>query len=744
MRTITILVALATLQTAVSADPLRERPEDYAWRLCPPERGIPLRPSYEDPLTPSDHTEIRADTSRILKEGISEFTGNVEVIRGPSAVSGEVVTYDPTTGFVNAEGRAHVWDQGFTWFGDSASYSLNSEVSRLHDGKYWVSQSRVRGYAGTVENDRVNQLTTLEDVDYTTCPESGQDWSMRADKITLNHGTDRGSARNAVLRVKNVPVFYLPYINFPISDKRKSGFLAPLFATTNESGFDFRLPYYWNIAPQHDATITPRVITDRGAMLGGQYRYLLERGRGEFEFEVLPDDDLSDGETRSAFSFKHDQRWQGGHRLNVDFANVSDDQYFEDFGRSIGVTSQRFVDRRAEYVYQVPGLYARTFVQSYQSVDDTIPGPAQPYKRIPSITVYAAKNIAGTRFTPAIESDLTYFSRPDSVTGGRFDIRPELKYDYRKTYLEITPRASVRQTQYFLDQPEGFDSSISRTVPSFDLNAKIFLERNFSMFGRTFFQTLEPQVYYLLIPKVGQDDIPIFDSGRFDINFLTLFQNNRFSGRDRIGDANQVTTALRSQILDQENGREVLRVSLGQIHYFRDLEITTVPTAAADDRSASELIGEVVSDLGAGWKVRGTLQWDPDTATTRKAAFNIRYNPDFRTTLNLGYRLRRSFDSIEQLEASVRWPIWENLGLVGRWNYSLVEEQTLEAVGGLEYESCCWGARLVSRRFLRNSAGEFDNGVFLEVAFRGLGGFGRKSSSLLRRGIPGYEDPFSR
>jgi LPS-assembly protein len=722
---------------------LDERAGDYQWRLCPAGRFIPIRPGYTEESTDHESTEIRSDSTRLVKEGLSQFSGDVEVIQGDRALRAEVVTYDNDTGIFEAEGRAHIWESGIIWAGERATYDLNSKVSVLDEGRYWILGGRGRGNARQLSNDREADVTMLEGVDYSTCPLSDEAWRISASSIKLNHKSDRGSARNAVLRVKGVPVFYFPYVNFPISDKRKSGFLAPSYGSSNESGFDGSIPYYWNIAPNQDATITPRVMSDRGVMLGGQYRYLQPDFEGQVEFEYLPSDDLRNDEDRSLVSLRHRHAFLDNRaRANIVFNNVSDDRYFSDFGNNLSVTSQRFLDRRVTLSYARPYLSAYVLAQDYQTVDETIPSTSEPYARLPQVTFWAAAPANPYKIGSSIVADTTYFDRNDSVTGARIDLQPQVYRVFSTSYMSFIPRLALQHTEYLLDDPNRvFDDNESRTVPIFSADTQFFLERQFSLFGQSQLQTLEPRIFYLLIPHVGQDDIPRFDGGRFDISFQNLFRNNRFSGRDRVGDANQIALAVTTRALDAEDGRETFRFSVGQVFYFRDREVT-LPGLLEERDSQSEIVAEAATNLVSDWSARGTIHWDPDEPETEKAAVTLRYRPDFETVLNLSYRFRRAVTDIEQTDVSLRLPLTGQLAMIGRWNYSLQENRSLETIWGLEYESCCWGARLVGRRFLRNTQGEFENGFFMQVHFRGLGGFGQDPGSVLRRGIPGYVDPF--
>ena len=722
---------------------LDKHSNDYKWRLCPATTLVPIAPLYGDIAIASDSTEVRADSVRVLKDGLSQFSGDVEIVHGEQALSADVITYDREHDIFSAEGRARLWDNTLVWAGAEALYDLNGKISRLRDGDYWVHNGHGRGHARRIRNDMAQKVTVLKGVEYSTCPLSDEAWRVSASQIRLDHEAERGSARNAILRVYDVPVFYFPYVNFPISDKRKSGFLSPSFGNTNQSGFDIQLPYYWDIAPNQDATLTPRGLTDRGVMLNGQYRYMNLNYDGQLDIEYLPSDRLKNDQERSLISFRHRQKLLDGRgRLRMIFNNVSDDQYFEDFGGSIAATSQRFLDRRADFFYRAPSYTVQGVVQSYQTIDNTLAPGTGPYRRLPQLifTGRTPHNYLG--FLPQLKADTTYFDRDASVSGGRVDVVPSLSYPVIRPYFNITPKIAVMQSEYYLDDPlSRFDDRISRTVPIFSVDSNLFAERRLNWFGNGHIQTLEPRVYYLLVPKVQQDDIPRFDSGNFSVSFRNLFRDNRFTGEDRVSDANQIATAITSRMIDVESGRETYRVSVGQIYYFRDREVQ-LSDEGSQTAGTSELISEVATNVIQDWTARGVLQWDPNDSRTELAAATLRYRPDLDTVLNFSYRFRRAISDIQQTDFSLRWPITENIAVVGRWNYSLQEQRSLETLAGVEYESCCWGLRFVGRRFLRNAAGQFDNGFFLQFQFRGLGGVGKKSGSVLHRGIPGYEDPF--
>ncbi|MGE3773892.1 MAG: LPS-assembly protein LptD [Gammaproteobacteria bacterium] len=736
---ISVLILSLVSGSVVAAN--RRSVEEYWW-LCPVDRSLPIRPEFSSGAHEAGSTEVRAESTRIVEQGVTEFSGEVELVQDDRALSADEVVYDQPDDTMTAVGQTKIWDASLLWSGYRAMFNLRDNRHRLERGDYWLIDRQGRGSAEIIRTDNITQVSRLERVDYTTCPAGAEAWKFSASKIKLDHAEERGYATNALLKVRGVPVFWLPYINFPLSDKRKSGFLTPTLGTSNERGIDAEVPYYIDIAPNMDATVAPRWISERGMMLKGEYRYMGRRFESELDVEYLPSDKLAD-EDRSYVRYEHDQRYGANDRGHVYalLQNASDAQYFEDFGGGLAITSQRFLDRRIQTEYFSESYQVWGTMQAYQNIDDSIPDRFGPYRRLPNVlaqTIFPQYHLRPHFYGLA---DVTYFDRSDSVTGARVDLQPTLSIPFIKPWAYVRPAIGLRQTNYLLTNSQEFDTTISRSVPVFSTDAQLFLERRFRAFDTPLMQTLEPRAYYVLMPKVGQSDIPIFDTGLYDFTFLQLFNENRFAGRDRVGDTNQLALAMTSRFLSLESGRELFRTSLGQIYYFRDREIA-LPGAIIDDDSSSEFIGELAASPVESWSARATVQWDPHDNQTEKSALSLRYAPPDGTVINAAYRLRRAITDVEQTDLSWRIPLTENLSMVGRWNYSLQSKQSLELVGGLELETCCWGIRLLSRRFIRNVEGEFDNAIFMQAEFKGLGGFGRSAASFLRKSIPGYEPIF--
>ena len=428
---------------------------------------------------------------------------------------------------------------------------------------------------------------------------------------------------------------------------------------------------------------------------------------------------------------------------------MSDRDYFGDLGDSLEVSSTTHLTQRV-YGYNcrdnpllnqsggsscISGL-----LESYQTVDASIPGTSRPYQRLPSLVLQSSSPEHNRRFNLGYFAEFVNFDRKDSVTGTRIDLNPYVTFPIRSAGWYLTPKARLRYTTNSLDGvAAGNEDSPYRLLPSFNVDSGMFFEKSLELFRHSYTHTIEPRIYYLAVPFDDQRDLPIFDTGEFTFNFAQLFREDRFSGADRMSDANQLTLALTNRLVQPTTGREILRASIGQIVYFRHRSVTTAVEGINDTRSTSDLVAELATQFGPVTVKAGT-QWNSREAQSDKNVVTIRYKPDSERVLNLSYRFIRS--TVEQTDASFRWPWDHHTSLVGRLNYSLSDNQVLETFGGVEYESCCWAVRAVGRRFLSNELGAYNNGVMLQFELKGLAGIGQKAEAFLERSIPGYRDNF--
>jgi LPS-assembly protein len=723
------------------------------WPLCTDSLDIPLRPVVEAELVSGD-VHVAADDADLEAEGFSTLKGTVEITRDEQQVRSDYADFNQLDNTSNLEGNVQYWDKSIYLEADKAHLEFDSDIGAFENTKYTIKDNRGRGQGSNI--DMIFGIESkLKNADYSTCDPANKFWQISTSELKLNHVEEWGSAKNVVLKIKNVPVFYSPYMSFPLSDKRKTGFLTPSMGSSNRNGFEGRTPFYWNIAPQMDATLTPRVLTDSGLMLIGEFRHLSRNSQSEVNAEFLPSDNEFGDKNRNLFGLKHNRSFGRSGNFSLNYNRVSDKEYFEDFGTSLGITSTRFLEQRADVSYRGNWWNASAKLQNYQSVDRTIAAVDSPYKRLPQINFNAHTPGGNNKFNYLLASEFTYFDRGeddtgavDNVTGSRLDLTPSISYPYRTASTFLTPKVGLRYTQYSLHNTGTFKSSPSRILPVVSVDSGVYLERDFSLFGKKSLQTLEPRVFYLYVPQEDQDDLPVFDTGLYDFSFGSLFRDDRFSGKDRLGDANQFTLAITSRLIDQATGREKGYLSLGQTYYLNDREVI-LPGDAIRDDDISPIIAEIGTTLFNHWRFRGDLQWDPNTNNTEKLLAQIQYKPAANKVVNFNYRVRRTSSNlsgrtlnltdIEQSDISFHWPIKRNWSVIGRWNYAIPEKKSLEIFGGVEYDSCCWSFRAVTRRFLTSIDGEFDSGIFLQFELKGLSGIGRKTVDFLEQKIPGYE-----
>ena len=719
---------------------------EYTSLICPQSLGIPERPFVDVDLTDGD-THISADNADLVEGGISILQGNAEIKRDSQQIKADTIRYDQPNDTAKLDGNVNYWDEGLFLKSKKANLTLENGSGIFEDANYILVDSRGKGAAEKLFVD-IGTLTELEGVNYTTCDPEEKFWHLTADKISLNHEKNWGKARNVLVKIKNIPIFYSPYMSFPLSKERKSGFLTPGYGVTNRMGVEFRTPYYWNISSNMDATITPRFLSDTGVMAMGEYRYLFPRSAGMVNFEYLPSDSNREDNHRNLFHITHQQSFSDNGNLFFTFNRVSDKFYFGDFGNQLAKTSTRFLERRLDVSYNGNNWNLLTRLHDYQTVDSSIAVTSRPYKRLPQILFNYASPNKYEKLNYGIQTGAVYFERGDdasfndNVNGARVNLRPYIKYPIHTAATYIEPKFSLDYTQYNLDNTTLFSDNPNRVLPIFSVNSGIFLERETNFFGNNLIQTLEPRLFYLYIPNENQSDLPVFDTGLFDFSFDSLFRENRFSGNDRLGDANQITLAVSSHLINQENGKNYGNFRLGQIFYFRDRK-TTLPGGAIRDEVSSPIVAEINTTIIKNWVIGGDIQWDPNVGDgTEKVTAHAIYNPMPGKILNLAYRIRRDTTDIEQSDISFRWPFNKKLSAVGRWNYAVPEGRSLELFGGIEYENCCWALRAVGRRFLTNVNGVFDTGIFLQLELKGLAGVGKKTVNFLREQIPGYQSEF--
>lgn len=716
----------------------------------PPVSECPTRRPATNAATPARAAQptspgpalLHADTVRALSEDVIELEGSAEVTRDGERINADYLRYNRADNYVDATGNVRVTQpSGARFLTGEAHRDLDSGVGTASAGTYRLTGRQLgRGdMAGIEFLDR--DRTRLSDVRFTTCPENRDDWFLRARRLDLDTAEDIGVARNVTLDFLGLPVLYLPYLSFPISDQRKSGFLFPQLGYGGRTGAVVATPYYWNIAPNYDATLTPRLLTDRGVQLQTEFRYLGRSFRGELDAEYLPDDDLT-GEDRAAGTFVHSQafgpRWSGF----VNLRRVSDRDYLSDFGDHLNVTSETHLPQNGQISYRGSIWTFTARASDYQTVDRTIAPINEPYARLPQLLLNADTAGAGG-LQYRLESEVVNFRHDVRLTGQRAYLSPSVRLPLTKVYGFLTPELGVRHIAYSLERDVNDRPAV--TAPFASLDTGLFFEREVRFGGGMFDQTLEPRLYYLYVPSRPQDDQPNFDTSIPEFSFANLFRNNRFIGGDRLGDANQLTAALTSRLIDQQSGVERLRASLGRIYYFDEREVNLPAGSLTGDRS--DVAAEAVVRFAGNWYARTSLQWSGDRDEAVRGSFFLQHQPAADRIFNLGYHYTR--DELEQVDASAEWPVSERWILRARSLYSVrdIDHGNIDSFIGAEYRACCWALRFYAARTLiqtpegSTSLTEQSNRFLLELELTGLSGTRSAFESPLRQGLFSFPTP---
>jgi len=661
------------------------------------------------------------------------MSGGVLVQQGERLAGAESANFDAETMALHLEGGVRYEDPSTRINSDSAEFSYSSGRIRFEGAEFTLSGGAARGEASALEINQQGRLE-LDDVTYTTCPPGSNDWLLEAADIDLDTVSGTGTARNVKLRFQGVPILYAPYFSFPIGDARKSGILTPEFGSAGRSGRAISVPYYWNIARNYDATLTPRLLTDRGLQVQSEFRYLTERNDGTLRVDYLRDDSLVDAD-RYLLDVKHRTLFANGWRNLIDYREVSDSRYFEDLGGSLSISSITHLNRSVlfDHYGEHWSVFAR--IQEYQTIDEAILPADEPYRRLPQVLVKGSwpDRPLGLRY--GFDGELVYFDRDVGVTGWRLNAAPQIELPVEDAGWFITPGIILDYTRYELNNvTPGQPADPTRTLPIASLDTGMILERTMrSSRGRT--QTLEPRILYVHIPHREQSGLPVFDTIVPDLNFVQLYRKNRFLGVDRIANTDQLSIGITSRILDISTGREVVTATIGQALYLSEPGVS-LPGQPLPLGESSDYIAEVRFFIYENLNFDLGYQWGTGESGTTQSEARIQYRPQSNKILNLAYRFRK--ESLEQGDVSWSWPVSKSWNFVGRYNYSFRDNEVLEQLFGIEYESCCWGLRLVTRRYISTRDGTRDSSFGLQLVLKGMANLGTKADWLLENGILGY------
>lgn len=673
--------------------------------------------------------------------------GNITVQRPHEQLFADEALYDRALRTLEASGNIRYETPDLTTQADRARIDLESGRGAFENSRYIVPSRHARGgsRAIRIEGDGV---TVLEDASYTTCDPGNEEWLLRASSVNLDQRNGMGSAWNARLSFQGVPFFYIPYIRFPITNERMTGLLAPTIGSTQLGGTEVAVPFYLNLHPQLDATITPRNYSERGLKWDGELRYLSRYGEGMVHSERL--DDRVYGAERTLYEYRHAGRLAAGWSGDILFHQVSDRDYFNDFGNSLSVSSLTHLERHVRLNYGDARGRMVLQAQDYQTIDDTTPYSSRPYRRLPQLAYTLAPQSLGP-LRLGFNGEVVRFQQRQHINASRLNLMPSLSLPYQRPAGFLIPQVSLSHTRYWIEDEGntlGVDR-LERTLPIGSLDGGLYFERDTELFGRAYLQTLEPRAFYVYIPYRDQSNYPLLDSGRYDFNNALLFRPNRFAGVDRIGDTEQVTVALTSRLLRHSDGWELIRASAGQIQYLADRRVE-LSGNQFDGTPHSETIVDGELRPNRDLSLRGALYWNSDDDTVTRRDLRLQYMSDNRHIINLSYRQRGNPVSdpnsvSRELDGSILWPLGSRWSLIGRRYHSLTDDRTLEKLAGFEYNDCCWAFRAMRRAtFIEDGAsttppfGTLRYSWYLQLELKGLTSLGDSIDAMMQDKIVGY------
>ncbi|HYL24517.1 MAG TPA: LPS-assembly protein LptD [Burkholderiales bacterium] len=677
-------------------------------------------------------------------EGVSDLEvsarGAAEIRRGEVSAFGEFLRYNREFGELEGTGGVRLQSGVDRFFGPTLEYNTLEDTGTFDRPGFLLQRERpARGTAERMEFLGPSHYRFLN-ARFTTCQPGQDDWFLEASQLELDYNADEGKANQPRVRFFGHTILAAPYATFPLENRRRSGLLTPYYSQTTTRGLEFGIPYYWNIAPERDATFTPVWMARRGFQLKSDVRYLERPYAGEFRYEYLPNDPVF-GAARKGLSWQHVQTFSPGLTGNVDYNRVSDDRYFVDLASQVKQVSVGNLPQDA-YVTRtgaLPGAgsyITQLRVQKFQTLQDPLAPIVPPYHRVPQISAAAAYNDLAGRFDTNLPGEYVRFVHPTLVEGSRTSVNPVLSMPRLAPGWFVTPKTGLRYAGYQLDQSAaGQPTAPSTAIPWASLDSGLVFERPTTFGSRSLTQTLEPRLFYVYVPYHNQDQIPIFDTALADFNYPQLFTENRFVGGDRFGDANQATLALTTRFL-QADGQELLRGTLGQRFYFRNERVALTPDSTLRTSRESDVLASVGARLQQRLTFDFTTQYNPYDHRVEKYSVGMRYAPEVAKLFNASYRFQR--DLLRQIDLSGQWPVAAGWYAVGRYNYSFLDQRLLEGLAGAEYNAGCWVFRFVVQRL--QAASQVTSTTFIfQLEFTGVGQVGTAEAlQLLRRDIPGY------
>jgi len=726
-------------------------------------RGVFVEPDIPHIPLPSlngeSNTHASADRYAFDPEGRSLLEGNVVMRRGDEHLESQRVYYYKNENRAELEGDVQMRRPGMLIVGDRAEINMNDNTGVFYDTQYVIHSRQLHGSADQIRSNADGSLA-LENGFFTSCEPGHENWNLTGSTISLDKKSGWGTATNARLEIEDIPVFYTPYARFPIDERRHTGLLLPTFNSSSAGGFEYSQPIYLNLAPNYDATVTPHFIEKRGNLVETEFRYLTDQiGRGEFGLAHIKEDSVY-GDKRSLFTWRHYDEQQSRWTSQARYTYVSDPAYFEDLTTDLSTAVLPHLERIGETEYRGDDWSFLARVQGYQTIDQDIleNNRPLPYRRLPQLSIDASlPSEAFNGWEYLLRTEYTYFDYPDEdqpmvSLAHRVRLEPGLRYRWEKPWGYVSPTAKVRYAAYQMYAEDGLISerNPSRTVPMFSLDSGVYFDRNTRFRNGPATHTLEPRAFYLYSARRDQNEFPLFDTADLTFNYTQLFREDRFIGGDRVGDANQLALGFTSRLIEDRIGRERFRFSMGQIQYFEDREVqlTTGLPAATNENSA--LAAENLIALADKWDWGSSVEWNSDDNIVNQFSTRVHYQLGFDRIFNVGYnyiskyRYNDEARAADQTDISFLWPTSSHWSIIGRWIYDYNKERSNDTLGGVQYDSCCWSARLIGRSFIKPTEAASDadpqptDGIYLQFEFKGLAGVGNANDTMISDTVFGF------
>ena len=701
------------------------------WNLC----RIPSFNYIDTEDISGDETRVEAQTV-VSDDGTTiHLVGDVSVIRAEQSFSADDVLFNKSTAEIFASGNVEFATPNIRLQSPQIEVDSRNDRATFEQPEFELRDRHASGRA-----DRAEQLdqyrSRFSGITYTSCDPGNRVWYMRAGELEIDYETGVGSATHTTLYFQEVPFLYLPYFQFPVDDRRVSGLLSVKTGYSETSGRSYVAPVYWNLAPNYDMTITPAYYSERGLQLNTENRYLFESHRGQLDMSFLDDDER--GDKRWFQQWQHSADLAYGVDADILLADVSDENFFYDFGDiSPQYNDLRYLDRHVSLTRSGEIWQSEIFWQNYKTIDNTTAPEDRPYNRLPRLSFNLQPDPWLDQLQTPVEIEWVSFDRDKSVTGNRTNIITAVNWEASDSWYFFEPGLQLAFTDYQLEDNPG-DDSIQRTLPTLGIDTGLVFER---VAGSTdqLLHTLEPRLYYLYTPYEDQDDIPDFDTSLNASTFNNLFRNNRFTGADRIGDANQVTLGLTSRIYNNDSGDQLMNAQIGQILYFEDRRVSL--DGSREDASRSDTIAELGISPNSSWKISARLVYDEDQSELSDKDLSVGYRNN-GLVANLGYYFTE--DELEQALVSIVYPVNERWTVVAKLQQSLQFDKPVENLLGINYESCCWGLKILAGQTGEDieDFAETTNSIFFEVTFKGLSQAGDDIDTQLISAIPGYSPAF--